>query len=215
MKLRAVSVSLFFSIFMMLTLTASAQNWNRLDFSAGAGFSSPTNAASNRLNTGWNLDFRGGYNVNRHFAADLDVNYNYWNLNSAALAAFGEPGGHVSVWSFAFQPMVRILPRRSAANAYITGGVGIDYRNLTLTRPATVVTIICDPFFGCFPATFTADQVVASFSTAKPGFNAGGGFEFRLGQGRTRAFAEARYQRMFTTHGEDLTFVPVTFGLRW
>jgi hypothetical protein len=30
-----------------------------------------------------------------------------------------------------------------------------------------------------------------------------------------RAFAEARYQRMFTTHGEDLTYVPVTFRLRW
>jgi hypothetical protein len=28
-------------------------------------------------------------------------------------------------------------------------------------------------------------------------------------------FGEARYSRMFTTHGNDLTFVPVTFGLRW
>ena len=112
----------------MLTMAASAQNWNRLDFSAGAGFSTPTDAAGRNLNTGWNLDFRGGYNVNRHFAADLDVGYSYWDLNSAALAVFGEPGGHVSVWSFAFQPMIRMLPRRSAANAYITAGAGIDYR---------------------------------------------------------------------------------------
>jgi outer membrane protein with beta-barrel domain len=214
MKFAAASATILLT-FMILTTVAFAQNWNRLDFSAGGGFSSPTNAASNSLNTGWNLDFRGGYNVNRHFAADLDVNYNYWGLNSAALAQFGEPGGNVSVWSFAFQPVIRVLPRRSAANAYTTGGFGIDYRNLTLTRPTTVTTIICDPFFGCFPATFTAEQVVASFSTAKPGFNAGGGFEVRLGESRTRAFAEARYQRMFTTHGEDLTYVPVTFGLRW
>ena len=201
--------------FLILTVFASAQSWNHLDFSAGAGFSSPTNAASNSLITGWNLDFRGGYNVNRHFAADLDVGYNYWTLNSAALAMFGESGGHVSVWSFAFQPVIRMLPRRSRANAYITGGFGVDYRNLTLTRPTTVTTIFCDPFFGCFPAIVPADQVVASFSTAKPGFNAGGGFEARLSGSRTRVFAEARYQRLFTTRGEDLTFVPVTLGLRW
>ena len=214
MKCRIVSLS-FLAMLLMLTMAASAQNWNRLDFSAGAGFSTPTDAAGRNLNTGWNLDFRGGYNVNRHFAADLDVGYRYWDLNSAALAVFAEPGGHVSVWSFAFQPMIRMLPRRSAANAYITAGAGIDYRNLTLTRPSTVTTIVCDPFFGCFPAIVPADQVVASFSTAKPGFNAGGGFEVRLGQSRARVFAEARYQRMFTTHGEDLTYVPVTFGLRW
>lgn len=151
MKCRIVSLS-FLAMLLMLTMAASAQNWNRLDFSAGAGFSTPTDAAGRNLNTGWNLDFRGGYNVNRHFAADLDVGYSYWDLNSTALAVFGEPGGHVSVWSFAFQPMIRMLPRRSAANAYITAGAGIDYRNLTLTRPSTVTTIVCDPFFGCFPA---------------------------------------------------------------
>ena len=78
-----------------------------------------------------------------------------------------------------------------------------------------MITIFCDPCFWCFPATFTTQQVVASFSTANPGFNAGGGLEVRLGHSRARAFAEARYQRISTTHGEDLMFTPVTFGLRW
>jgi hypothetical protein len=39
--------------------------------------------------------------------------------------------------------------------------------------------------------------------------------EFRIGHGGLKAFAEARYNQMFTTHGKDLTFVPVTFGIRW
>jgi hypothetical protein len=47
------------------------------------------------------------------------------------------------------------------------------------------------------------------------GVNAGGGIEFLLGESHVRAFGEARYSRMFTTHGADLSFVPVTFGLRW
>jgi hypothetical protein len=39
--------------------------------------------------------------------------------------------------------------------------------------------------------------------------------EFRLGDSHLKAFAEARYSRMFTTHGNDMTYVPVTFGVRW
>lgn len=47
------------------------------------------------------------------------------------------------------------------------------------------------------------------------GVNGGAGIEFRLGESHVKAFGEARYSRMFTTHGADLSFVPVTFGLRW
>src|SRR3954466_12622545 len=35
--------------------------------------------------------------------------------------------------------------------------------------------------------------------------------EFRLG-GHFKLFTEARYNEMFTTHGTNLTYVPVSFG---
>jgi hypothetical protein len=194
---------------------AVAQVWDKLNISAGAGFSSPVQSAGNSLTTGWNLDFRGGYNAGRHLDADLDFNYNHFGLTSAALKRFGEPDGSVSVWSLTFQPALRLLPRRSAANAYATGGFGIFDRNLTLTQPTVLTTIVCDPFFGCFPVSYAANQIVASFSRVKPGFNTGAGLEFRLLNTRASLFAEARYQRMFTTHGNDLSYVPVTFGIRW
>jgi len=74
----------------------------------------------------------------------------------------------------------------------------------------------CDFFFGfCFPVTVGVDHVVASATTYRVGVNGGGGIEFRLGESDLKAFGEARYSRMFTTHGADFTFVPVTFGLRW
>ncbi|HET9405672.1 MAG TPA: outer membrane beta-barrel protein [Candidatus Sulfotelmatobacter sp.] len=198
-----------------LPVGLSAQGWDKLNISAGGGFSEPVENAGESLDTGWNIDFRGGYNATHRLALDLDFNYNRWNLNSAALARFGEPGGDVSVWSISFQPMQRLLPRRSPLNAYLTGGFGLYHRNLSLTQPTTVTSLFCDPFFGCFPVTFTADQVVASVNNWKPGFNAGAGVEARLGASRARVFGEARYQRMFTNHGADLTFVPVTFGIRW
>jgi hypothetical protein len=53
--------------------------------------------ATANLNTGWNLDFRGGMNVSRHLLADLDFAYNRWNLTPAALATFGGPGGYSSI----------------------------------------------------------------------------------------------------------------------
>lgn len=71
-------------------------------------------------------------------------------------------------------------------------------------------------FFGfCCPATVDVNQVVASATTYKMGVNAGAGLEIPLGQSDLKAFGEARYSRMFTTHGSDLEFVPVTFGIRW
>ena len=194
--------------------TARAQS-SHVDFSAGAGFSEPTGAAGNNVDTGWNLDFRGGYKPNRHLALDLDWNYNRWNLNGRALARYGEPAGYTTIWSFSFLPVLRGSPHWHVS-PYVMGGPGLYYRNLTLTTPGLVNTVFCDPFWGfCYPETVGVDQVVASSTTYKMGFNAGAGLEFRLGESHVKAFGEARYSRMFTTHGTDLTFVPVTFGLRW
>jgi opacity protein-like surface antigen len=200
----------------LISFTASAAaQWSGVNFSAGAGFSVPAQSSSNSVNTGWNLDFRGGLNATRRLALDLDFNYNYADLNNAALARAQEPGGHVSIWSLTFNPVYHFLPPRSRVNAYITGGYGLYHRNLTFTQPVVFNTFFCDPFFGCFPGTFTTNQVIASFDTYKGGFNAGGGLEYRIGDSHLKLFGESRYQRMFTTNGNDLTYIPTTFGLRW
>lgn len=202
-------------LIVLVALSAAAQIEEHINLGGGAGFSVPTDAAGKNLNTGWNFDLRGGYNIASHLSADVDFGYNYWNLNSAALARFGEPGGYNSIWSLSFNPVFRFAPK-NRTDFYTTGGYGLYHRNLTLTRPANENVLVCDPFFGfCFPAVVGVTQVVASSSTYKGGFNLGGGVEFRFGDRRTKVFSEARYQRMFTTHGTDLTYVPVTFGLRW
>jgi opacity protein-like surface antigen len=194
--------------------SASAQS-SHVDFSAGGGFSEPIGRAGNNVDTGWNFDFRGGYKPSSHLALDLDFNYNRWNLNSAALSRYGEPNGYTTIWSLSFLPTV-YGPRYWRVRPYAMGGPGLYYRNLTLTSPTLINSIYCDPFFGfCYPASFGVDQVVASSTTYKMGFNGGAGVEVRLGESHVKAFGEARYSRMFTTHGTDLTFVPVTFGLRW
>lgn len=194
--------------------SAQAQ-WSHIDFSAGAGISEPEGRASNNVDMGWNLDFRGGYKPSPHLALDLDFNYNRWNLNRAALARVGEPNGYTTIWSASFLPVLS-GSRHWHVVPYAFAGPGLYYRNLTLTAPALINTLFCDPFFGiCYPTTVGVDQVVASSTTYKMGVNGGAGLEFPLGESNIKLFGEARYSRMFTNHGPDLRFVPVTFGVRW
>ncbi len=192
-----------------------SQNYSHIDASVGGGFTEPAGRAGSNVNTGWNVDVRGGYRASRNVALDLDFNYNRWNLNSAALARYGEPGGYNTIWSASLMPVVYGSPHWHI-QPYALAGPGVYYRNLSLTQPALINSVYCDPFWGyCFPATVGVDQVVASATTYKMGFSAGAGLEFPLAGSPLKVFGEARYSRMFTTHGNDLTFVPVTFGLRW
>lgn len=214
MKSHSVILLLMF-VSALLAEASAAQSAKRFNFGAGMGFTEPAYRAGNSLNTGWDLDFRGGYNVSRHLALDVDFSYNHWNLNAAALAQYEQPGGYTSIWSLSLAPVYRLFPRRRT-DVYAFGGPGLYYRNLSLTQPAVVFTILCDPFFGyCYPTAIGFNEVVESFTTYKGGFNVGSGLEHRLGNGGWKVFGEARYSRMFTTNGSDLIYVPVTFGFRW
>lgn len=172
----------------------SAQVLSHVNFSAGAGFSVPQYQAGDALDTGWNVNFRGGVNVSPQLAADLDFTYNRSNLNAATLARLGEPNGDASIWSLTFNPVIKLAPSRNSVQPYITAGYGLYHRNVTLTQPAVVPALVCDPFFGfCITTPVGVNQVVASNSTLKTGFNAGLGFNFRLGDRRAKIFTEARY----------------------
>lgn len=189
--------------------------WSHIDGGVGAGFTAPQGPAGNNLNTGWNIDARGGYKPFPHLALDLDFNYNRWNLNGASLARYGELAGFTTIWSASFLP-VWYGPSHWHISPYVMGGPGVYYRNLSLNQPALINTSYCDPFFGfCYPATVGVNQVVASSTTYKMGINGGAGLEFPMGDTPLKVFGEARYSRMFATHGYDLWFVPVTFGIRW
>lgn len=188
---------------------------SHVDVSFGAGFSEPQGGAGRDLDTGWNVDVRGGYKPTPHLALDLDFNYNRWNLNGPALARYGEPAGYTTIWSVGVLPVLRGSPHWHFV-PYVMGGPGLYYRNLSLLQPALVNTIVCDPFFGfCYPATIGVNQIVASATNYKLGVNFGAGVEMPLGQSRFKAFGEARYSRIFGINGADLSFVPVTFGIRW
>jgi hypothetical protein len=222
--MRITKFCFFVWIVVALCVVGTSTAQSRIDLGIGGGFSEPQGRAGINLNNGWNFDVRGGYKVihasrdsfqGAEVALDLDFNYNRWNLNQAALNKYGEPGGYMTMWSMSFTPAIYGSPHWHIS-PYLFGGPGVYYRNLSLTQPALINTFACDPFFGfCYQATVGVNQVVASSTTYKLGANVGAGLQFPLGHSPLKVFGEARYSRMFTTHGSDLTFIPVTFGLRW
>jgi len=188
---------------------------DKINVSFGGGASFPTDEAGHDLHTGYNFDVSGGYNFNRYLSGNIDFSYNRWGLNDDALARFQEPGGRTSVWAFTANPVLHLNPH-GKIDPYVTSGFGVYHVNLSLTEPFNETIFVCDPFFGfSFPQTGTVDEVVASFRTTKGGFNAGGGFNVPLGKSRLKFFMEARYHRMFSSSGADLTYVPLTVGIRW
>jgi hypothetical protein len=56
-------------------------------------------------------------------------------------------------------------------------------------------------------------QVLLQYDANKLGVNGGAGFNFALGRGHSKFFAEARYHQIYTNR--PTAFVPVTFGFRW
>ncbi len=87
---------------------------------------------------------------------------------------------------------------------YVTGGAGI-YSQVTTYRALTE----------SFRQPGREFEVVSTNYVYKPGVNAGAGFAFRVGDfSNLKVFAEARYHRMFIGPS-DVSFVPVTVGVRF
>ncbi len=197
---------------LLLTFSINAQEVPRFAFNAGGGFTEPLGNTGRHLDTGWNAGLGAGYNFSNRFGALVQWNFNDFGINSATLNNAGFPGGDVRVWSLTLDPIVHLTPR-SKADVYIVGGGGLYHRTQEFTAPTIATVTGYDPFFGFFPYNVAANQVLASNTLNKPGFNAGMGVAFGT-KWNAKFFAEARYNRMFI--GDyHIDYLPVTFGIRW
>ncbi|MGH9574882.1 MAG: outer membrane beta-barrel protein [Candidatus Acidiferrales bacterium] len=209
-RLAAAAIFVFF-----VSYSASAQSFDHTEIGVGAGFSSPVYSSGSSLNYGWNANVRGGIAINPEFSTDLDFTYYHSRFTDQVLSQFGEPDGGIGIWSLTFNPVIHLAPQASHFRPYVTAGYGLYHFHFDVSHPATVQTIYCSGFFGCFPALVGTNAVVASNSTYRSGFNAGLGFDIPMGEGKAGFFAEARYNQMFMGHDSDISYIPVTFGFRW
>ena len=190
-----------------------AQETPRFTFNAGAGFTTPVGATSQRLDTGWNVDMGAGVNVNSVFGVMVQANYSEMGVGSNVLSGLGFAGGSLNTWAFTLDPVVHLIPR-SRADVYVIGGGGLYHRTQEFTQPGVASFVGFDPFFGFYTADVPVQQVVASYTVNKPGVNIGMGVAFG-GWRNAKFYAEARYHRIFVTSDRHTDYIPVTFGVRF
>ncbi|HWF08751.1 MAG TPA: outer membrane beta-barrel protein [Bryobacteraceae bacterium] len=197
----------------LLTLASmSAQEFNKFTFDFGAGFTTGVGNTGRFLDEGWNIHGGFGYNFSPYAGAMLNVGADSLDINDATLGNIGVPGGDVRIFHATIDPILHLTPKRRV-DFYVTGGGGLFHRFQEFTAPTVVTTTAFVPFFGLYPVSFGANQVLASYSVNKPGYDVGAGLEFG-GLKRGKFYAEARYDHMFLNNGHT-DFVPVTFGFRW
>lgn len=166
----------------------------------GVGATAPLNPEARQLDTGWG--FTGGIGVTKPYVGlMLDFTFADFGLNRTALRQAGATDGGQKFWAITVDPVLHVN-QRGPVDFYLTGGGGLYGRVTTLRAPSG--------FTGPFSS---ADEVVGSFTTYKPGVDGGAGFAFNLGYtNRVKIFVEARYHHMFTA-GTGASFVPVTVGV--
>jgi hypothetical protein len=192
--------------------TANAQEFSKFSFDFGGGYNVPVGSAGQYLDPGWGVRAGFGMNFTPSLGAMVNLGYDSMGINSTTLGAIGVGGGDVNVFHATVDPVVRFFPHHRA-DFYVTAGGGVFHRYQEFSNPTLVTTAAYLPFFGFYPASFVANQVVSSYTVTKPGFDVGAGFEVGV-IGHSKFFTEAKWEHMFLAGGHT-DFIPVSFGFRW
>src|SRR2546423_15566763 len=83
---------------------AAAQNWSKMAFNVGGGFTEPVVHTESRANTGFNITAGAGYKVIPHFDLLAEFGYNRLDLSDNVLTTAGVPGGNANIYSVTLQP---------------------------------------------------------------------------------------------------------------
>lgn len=190
-----------------------AQEGPRPTFDIGAGFTTPIGTAGHALDDAWNIGAGAGLNFSNYFGVKVDVGYTRFGINGATLDSVGFPGGDVNVLSATLDPVVHVGAYRHA-DFYLIGGAGLYRVEQEFTEPTVANAVGFSPFFGFYNVPFLTNQVVASSSVNKLGYNGGAGVAFGT-KWHGKIFAEARFNRIYMGGDRRIDYIPVTFGFRW
>jgi hypothetical protein len=197
--------------------------WDHVAIEAGAGFDAPIGNTKKTQTYGYNVKFGGGWNFNQRVGLLLEYEFNRTGIPDSVLAANQTtsgtvPNGNVHLWGLTLDPII-YLKNTGGWGAYVTGGGGF-YRKLTSFTEPVYLGVVCDYFYGCYPAY--GNQLISHFSSNQGGLNVGAGFTHGFGDGRMKLFGEARYLWVNSPSSSasqlgtgTVSMIPVTFGVRF
>jgi hypothetical protein len=189
----------------VLPLAAQESEDGLFTAAVGAGFTTPAYATGTQTDVGWNAQAQAGINLFQgRFGLVGEFDFNDLGINSGTLSNLGFSGGNTYIYDWTVDPVIHFNPH-GKFSFYLIGGPGVFHRTVDFTNPNA------SPFgVGGF---FGVNGVANQYTTTKLGVNGGAGVDFRIGSGRGKFFAEARYDQMYTQH--ITSWIPVTFGFRW
>src|SRR5579862_7133923 len=108
-KMKHLTLAASFLCFCLCSL--NAQEVSRFTFDLGGGFTQPVGNTGRLLDEGWNVQGGVGYNLSSYVGAMVQLDYNSFGMNGAALGTSGFPGGDVHVFSATFDPILHLTPK--------------------------------------------------------------------------------------------------------
>jgi hypothetical protein len=199
------------ALMLSVTCAEAGPGWT---FDFGGGVSPTVGEIRHRLDTGWHVDLRGGYDFDRGFGVFGDFTYNELGVTDDVLRTLDVPNGDAHMLSLTAGPKWQFALGEHA-HVYVLGGVGWYRRTVEFTQPTLGVITVIDPWWGYIGPVFVpADQVLGTVTKDAFGGNAGGGVAFSLADSGAAVFAEVRYHYA-NTKTRSTSMVPVTVGIRW
>jgi len=184
------------------------------------GTSLPTGTARNYATMYFALSAGVSRAVNRHLGAQLEYNWNMFQVASPYSDNY--TGSRVSIQSVSINPYVNLNPK-SRVSVYVIGGVGYYWRSTEFENPTGEE--VCTGLEGCIPTESCAEG--ACWTNSAFGENFGVGLTWRIGSTRAKVFVEARYVRINTpatgvsSNPNQLlpnyrtSYMPATAGIRF
>jgi len=202
-----------------VAVQASAQSEKDWRINLGANYSMPVGTTADKVDPAFG--FVGGFIYKpASWPVGIQAELGYqdfkapsWTVPTGTPGEFAKLDGHAEVWSLTLNG---IWEAKTSGDVgfYVTGGVGAYKRNVAITTFAGYDYIYwCDPWWGyCWAEPVPVDQVLASDSLTKVGFNLGIGTTFRVGYS-TQLYLESRFHWVDTPKATE--FFPIVFGVRF
>jgi hypothetical protein len=195
-------------------LPAQDDEYKRLTFNVGGGYTGTVGQSSGRLDRGGHLQVGAGFNFNQYLGILGTFQLHQTGVTGSALRLADQPDGRSHIYNVTVDPVVRFRVG-GRTRAYFLAGGGWLRRTVDFTKPTLAQTVVFDPWWGYFgPAVIPVNQILGSYTSDAGAWDAGGGLDVPLGNRSAKVYVEARYIRAFTA-GTDTEIVPITVGFRW
>jgi len=200
-----------------VVVPAQAQDKKEVQGYIAGGYVQPFGNADDYLDGGWN--FSGGaifrprpdkpFGVRVDFGySSMDANQNAINLGNAA--DYFVDGGYMSMWNLTAEFMYE-FGNPDKIGGYLAVGGGGYRRYAALTADVSQLGYVCDPYWGCYYATYTGSQTIVSDTLTKWGWSTALGMTFAVGNGQL--YLEARYHWMMSSPSTQ--YMPILIGYRF